>query len=99
GVTGGTRGLEPAVAVPVQAAPVDGQYSVVVPALRVAFVQSTSAVALSCSTFCSARKVAVVSPLPVATPLVAYWKPVATATSPIERTNVATSTSASVNPR
>ena len=84
---------------PVQAASVDGQYSVVVPALRVTFVQSTSAVAFSCSTFRSARKVAVVSPLPVSTPLVAYWKPVATAMSPIERTHVATRTSASVNPR
>ena len=40
-----------------------------------------------------------VSPRPVATPLVANWNPLARATSPTTMMKVATSTSASVKPR
>ena len=93
------RRCDPIVSVPVQPAPAGGQNSVVVPGSRAAFVQSTSAIAFSCSTFCSARKVAVVSPLPVSMPVTAYCKPIATAMRPVVVMNVATSTSMRVNPR
>jgi hypothetical protein len=73
--------------------------SVVVPAFRPALLQFASARALSHSSCCSARKTAVVSPLPCSTPLVAYWNPVVIPTRPIASTSTATSTSPRLKPR